>query len=72
MPGFTETLNAKPVTKRLIDGYLSEMSDTKREEAEALLRSRVAAKKVALAFTDEGFPVSENPVHDWRRIHGVR
>lgn len=53
----------------LLDQYLEEMPDELREIALTVLRDarNYSATRVANSLTAEGYPISANPIHNWRR-----
>lgn len=71
--GFKEALHTtQPAQPRVVDRYLQSMDDSKRADAEALLRSDHPSRYVAEVFTEEGYPLSRSPICDWRRANDVR
>jgi hypothetical protein len=48
---------------------LATMPKDLRKPAEALLASGRSDRAVAEAFTDDGYPISENAVRNYRRTH---
>jgi hypothetical protein len=68
--GIKDALTAPPPTRtKKLEKHLAAMDDGLHAEAIRLLMSDVAAKRVADAFTEDGFDITENPIHNWRRVH---
>lgn len=68
--GIKDALTAPPPTRtKRIDKYLAAMDDDLRAAALELLHSDVPTSRVVDAFNEDGYPITANPVHDWRKAN---